>query len=100
MGIFGKLTKLDAPLKPGDRVEIYHSVIADPKTVPCRAAAWATRTMRTQKLACKGDRNKSVQLTLAVEWPGRIVEERGLQSIDRQEAARFGLLGLLTRSAD
>ncbi|MGO9445346.1 MAG: RnfH family protein [Thiobacillaceae bacterium] len=36
VGIFGKLTKLDAPLKPGDRVEIYRSIIADPKTVPRR----------------------------------------------------------------
>lgn len=36
VGIFGKLTKLDAPLKPGDRVEIYRSIVADPKTVPRR----------------------------------------------------------------
>ncbi|MCX8145056.1 MAG: RnfH family protein [Azovibrio sp.] len=36
VGIFGKLTKLDAPLKPGDRVEIYRPIIADPATVPRR----------------------------------------------------------------
>jgi putative ubiquitin-RnfH superfamily antitoxin RatB of RatAB toxin-antitoxin module len=36
VGIFGKLTKLDAPLKPGDRVEIYRGIVADPKTVPRR----------------------------------------------------------------
>jgi uncharacterized protein len=36
VGIFGKLAKLDALLKPGDRVEIYRSIIADPKTVPRR----------------------------------------------------------------
>jgi hypothetical protein len=34
VGVFGRLVKLDAPLKPGDRVEIYHAIIADPATVP------------------------------------------------------------------
>ena len=33
VGIFGKLVKLDAPLKEGDRIEIYRAIIADPKTV-------------------------------------------------------------------
>lgn len=33
VGIFGKLTKLDAPLKEGDRVEIYRPIVADPRTV-------------------------------------------------------------------
>lgn len=33
LGIFGKLTKLDAVLRDGDRVEIYRSLIADPKEV-------------------------------------------------------------------
>ena len=33
VGIFGKLVKLDAPLKEGDRIEIYRPIIADPKTV-------------------------------------------------------------------
>jgi len=36
VGVFGKLAKLDAPLKPGDRVEIYRAIIADPATVPRR----------------------------------------------------------------
>jgi putative ubiquitin-RnfH superfamily antitoxin RatB of RatAB toxin-antitoxin module len=36
VGIFGKLTKLTAALKPGDRVEIYRPIIADPETVPRR----------------------------------------------------------------
>jgi putative ubiquitin-RnfH superfamily antitoxin RatB of RatAB toxin-antitoxin module len=36
VGIFGRLVKLDAPLKPGDRVEIYREIIADPETVPRR----------------------------------------------------------------
>jgi putative ubiquitin-RnfH superfamily antitoxin RatB of RatAB toxin-antitoxin module len=36
VGIFGRLVKLDAALKPGDRVEIYRAIIADPETVPRR----------------------------------------------------------------
>jgi len=36
VGIFGKLAKLDATLKPGDRVEIYRPITADPATVPRR----------------------------------------------------------------
>jgi putative ubiquitin-RnfH superfamily antitoxin RatB of RatAB toxin-antitoxin module len=36
VGIFGKLAKLDAALKPGDRVEIYRAITADPATVPRR----------------------------------------------------------------
>lgn len=36
VGVFGKLVELDGPLKPGDRIEIYRPIIADPKTVPRR----------------------------------------------------------------
>ncbi len=36
VGIFGKLTKLDAPLADGNRVEIYRPIIADPETVERR----------------------------------------------------------------
>ena len=36
VGIFGKQTKLDADLKPGDRIEIYRKITADPATVPRR----------------------------------------------------------------
>lgn len=36
VGIFGKLVKLDAVLRPGDRIEIYRAIIADPETVPRR----------------------------------------------------------------
>ena len=36
VGVFGKLVKLDAPLKPGDRVEIYRAIPCDPQTVPRR----------------------------------------------------------------
>jgi putative ubiquitin-RnfH superfamily antitoxin RatB of RatAB toxin-antitoxin module len=36
VGVFGRLVKLDAPLRPGDRVEIYRSIVCDPQTVPRR----------------------------------------------------------------
>jgi hypothetical protein len=36
IGVYGKLTKLDAALKPGDRVEIYRPITADPATVARR----------------------------------------------------------------
>lgn len=36
VGVFGRLVKLEATLKPGDRVEIYRGIIADPETVPRR----------------------------------------------------------------
>lgn len=36
VGVFGRLVKLDAALKPGDRVEVYRGIIADPETVPRR----------------------------------------------------------------
>ncbi|MGD2074507.1 MAG: RnfH family protein [Gammaproteobacteria bacterium] len=39
VGIFGKLKKLDEPLRPGDRVEIYRPLIADPKEVRRQRAA-------------------------------------------------------------
>lgn len=36
VGIFGKLAKLDAEVKDGDRVEIYRQITADPKQVKRR----------------------------------------------------------------
>jgi|SRR3972149_10318643 len=39
VGVFSKLSKLDTPLKPGDRVEIYRALIADPKEVRRQRAA-------------------------------------------------------------
>ena len=39
VGIFGKLSKLDARLQPGDRVEIYRPLIADPKEARKKRAA-------------------------------------------------------------
>jgi len=38
VGIFGKLSKLSAGLKEGDRIEIYRPLIADPKEVRRRRA--------------------------------------------------------------
>jgi len=39
VGIFGKLSKLDNPLRARDRVEIYRPLIADPKEVRKKRAA-------------------------------------------------------------
>ena len=39
VGIFGKLSKLNTPLRDGDRVEIYRTLIADPKEVRKQRAA-------------------------------------------------------------
>ncbi len=33
LGVYGKLTKADAPLRDRDRVEIYRPLIADPKEI-------------------------------------------------------------------
>lgn len=39
VGVFGKLSKLDNPLRARDRVEIYRPLIADPKAVRKKRAA-------------------------------------------------------------
>ncbi len=39
VGIFGKLAELDGMLRPGDRIEIYRPITADPATVPRRKIA-------------------------------------------------------------
>jgi putative ubiquitin-RnfH superfamily antitoxin RatB of RatAB toxin-antitoxin module len=39
VGVFGKLVDLEDNLKPGDRIEIYRGITADPKTVPRRRMA-------------------------------------------------------------
>ncbi|MBK1649931.1 RnfH family protein [Rhabdochromatium marinum] len=36
VGVFGRLSKLNAKLKPGDRVEIYRPITADPETIDRR----------------------------------------------------------------
>lgn len=37
VGIYNKVSKLDAVLQEGDRVEIYRPITCNPKTVPRRA---------------------------------------------------------------
>ena len=39
VGIFGKITTLDAPLQECDRVEVYRPIVADPALVPRRDTA-------------------------------------------------------------
>lgn len=39
LGVFGKATKRDTLLHPGDRVEIYRPLIADPRAARKRRAA-------------------------------------------------------------
>ncbi len=39
VGVFGKLAKFDQVLAPGDRVEIYRPLIADPKAMRKQRAA-------------------------------------------------------------
>ena len=39
VGVFGKLSKLKATLRAGDRIEIYRPLIADPKEVRRQRAA-------------------------------------------------------------
>jgi uncharacterized protein len=46
VGIFGKLTKLTAGLKAGDRIEIYRPLLADPKEVRRRRAAEGKKTSK------------------------------------------------------
>jgi putative ubiquitin-RnfH superfamily antitoxin RatB of RatAB toxin-antitoxin module len=41
MGIFGKTTPRDTPVKLGDRVEIYRPLLADPKEIRRQRAAEA-----------------------------------------------------------
>ena len=39
VGIFGRLVKLEAALRAGDRIEIYRPITCDPQTVPRRDGA-------------------------------------------------------------
>ncbi len=39
VGVFGKLTRLDRRLGPGDRVEIYRPLLGDPKEIRRQLAA-------------------------------------------------------------
>ena len=44
MGIFSKLTTLDAVLEDGDRVEIYRPITADPKLLKQKSKAAAAKS--------------------------------------------------------
>lgn len=46
VGVFGRLAKLSQTLRPGDRVEIYRPLIADPKEVRRKRAAEGKVTKR------------------------------------------------------
>ena len=43
VGVFGKLGKLSSTVRPGDRVEIYRPLLADPKAVRKKRAAEGKR---------------------------------------------------------
>jgi putative ubiquitin-RnfH superfamily antitoxin RatB of RatAB toxin-antitoxin module len=55
LGIFGKLSKPGATLRPGDRVEIYRPLIADPKAVRKQRAAEGKRMGKGGGSAVKDD---------------------------------------------
>lgn len=46
VGVFGKLSKLSAIARAGDRVEIYRPLLADPKAVRKQRAAEGKRTRK------------------------------------------------------
>ena len=46
VGIFGKLAKLSDELQPGDRVEIYRPLLADPREVRKQRAAKGKATRK------------------------------------------------------
>ena len=46
VGVFGKLSKLSAPVRTGDRIEIYRPLLADPKEVRKKRAAEGKRMRR------------------------------------------------------
>ena len=55
VGVFGKLKPLDAPLRPGDRVEIYRPLVADPKEVRRLRAAEGKKMKRGAGAADEGE---------------------------------------------
>ncbi|MDM8559811.1 RnfH family protein [Candidatus Parabeggiatoa sp. HSG14] len=48
IGIFGKLCKLNTPLRENDRVEIYRPLIADPKEIRKQRAAQGKKMKKNQ----------------------------------------------------
>jgi len=59
VGIWGKLTKLDTPLREHDRVEIYRPLIADPKEVRKQRAAEGKRMKKGGGKAEEGAAGKA-----------------------------------------
>jgi len=51
LGVFGKITKADASLFEGDRVEIYRPLIADPKEARKKRAAEGKTMKKGQREA-------------------------------------------------
>ena len=49
IGVFGKLVKLDTPLRDLDRVEIYRTLVADPKELRKQRAAKVKVTKKGTK---------------------------------------------------
>ena len=47
VGVFGRIVRADAPLRDGDRVEIYRPLREDPKSARRRRAAAASRSVRS-----------------------------------------------------
>ena len=54
VGIFGKVAKTDRVLQPGDRVEIYRPLIADPKEVRRKRAAQGKKMTKGAAEKSKG----------------------------------------------
>lgn len=54
-GVFGKLAKLDTPLRERDRIEIYRPLIADPKAVRKQRAAEGKRMKKGGGEANEGE---------------------------------------------
>ena len=55
VGVFGKLTKLDAVLQPGDRVEVYRALIADPKEARRKKAVEQKQTGKRYRPSLSGE---------------------------------------------
>jgi len=55
VGVFGKITPLDAHLRAGDRVEIYRPLIGDPKEIRKLRAAEGKKVKRGAGAATEGD---------------------------------------------
>ncbi len=47
VGVFGRLARADAPLRDGDRVEIYRALREDPKSARRRRASAVSRSARS-----------------------------------------------------